>query len=349
MAGTVVSRGCPAHSGTVPFTTGQERELRALAQGQDGVVSRAQLRDMGISRAVVRSHMRGRRWRRVHPGVYATFTGPLPDPARVWAGLLYAGPDAVASHDTAEWLCGLRPDLPQQIDVCVPHGRRHHPSRPGVHVRQSRALSAKRHPAKTPPRTTVEDTVLDQIDVSRKDRHVIDLVLRACQQRLTTPRRLSAAARARNRLRRRALVMDLLSDVRDGVTTPLERCYVRDVERAHGLPRGTRNRAEGRRGRRRYRDVRYRRWRLVVELDGRAAHPEDERELDDIRDNEVLQRQEATLRYGWRSVITHRCMVAVQVGGLLEQGGWPGPLKACGPGCTIRADSATLDAAWAQN
>ncbi len=80
--------------------------------------------------------------------------------------------------------------------------------------------------------------------------------------------------------------------------------------------------------------MRYRRWRLVVELDGRAADPEDERELDDLRDNEVCLQGERTLRYGWRSVIGARCLVAGQVGAGLRAGGWPGRPVACGVGCS---------------
>ncbi|MBA3252557.1 MAG: hypothetical protein H0T66_20150 [Geodermatophilaceae bacterium] len=159
------------------------------------------------------------------------------------------------------------------------------------------------------------------MDEARTERQVIDVVVRACQQRRTTPGRLSAAAGARSRLRWRSLLGGLLLDVGDGVTTPLERRYATDryatdVERAQGLPRGYRNKLEVRGGRRRYRDVRYRRWHLVVELDGRAAHPEDERELDDLRDNEVRTRGEQTLRYGWRSVTIHSCLTASQVAAL---------------------------------
>jgi len=290
----------------MPNTLMQDRALVALANRQAGLVCQRQLLALAIDRTVVRSHVRRRRWRRVHPGVYATFTGPLPDLGRVWAALLYAGAEAAAGHETAEWLWGMRPDLPAQLVVCVPHGRRHQPSRLGVRVRQSRHLAANRHPVRMPPRTTVEGTVLDLTHEARTERAVIDLVLRACQQRRTTPSRLAAAAEARPRLRWRRLVTDLLNDVSDGVATPLERCYVRDVERAHGLPRGSRNQVEGFRGSRRYRDIRYQRWRLVVELDGRAAHPEEERELDDIRDNEVAERGERTLRYGWPGILT-RC------------------------------------------
>ncbi len=101
--------------------------------------------------------------------------------------------------------------------------------------------------------------------------------------------------------------------------------YARGVEKAHGLPGGVRNLPEGRAGRRRYRDVRYRRWRLVVELDGRAAHPEEDREHDDLRDNElVAQEGTRTLRYGWRSVVTRPCATAAQVAAVLGAGGWTG-------------------------
>lgn len=335
----------PVSPGTVdhvPISTEQARRLTALAQSQAGVVSYKQLCGLSISRATARTQVRAGRWRRVHLGVYATFTGPLPDLARVWAALLYAGEHAVASHQTAEWLCGLRADLPRRLTVSVPHGLRP-PSRPEVLVRQCRPLPARLHPVRAPPQTTVEDTVLDLVDDARSERHVIDVVLRACQQRRTTPRRLRAAASRRTRLRWRALVQDLLGEAGEGVTTPLERCYMRDVERAHDLPRGMRNRSEGPRGRRRYRDVRYRRWQLIVELDGRAAHPEEEREHDDIRDNGGVERRERTLRYGWRSVTGASCQVARQVCGLLEQGGWSGQPTRCGPDCTIHVDSVSSE------
>lgn len=168
--------------------------LADLADGQAGMLSGRQLRTRGVSRAVVRSQVRAQRWCRVHPGVYATFTGPLNDLARTWAALLYAGEDAVASHDCAEWLTGLRADLPPTVAVSVPHGRLSQPSRPGVHVRQSRRLESKRHPSRTPPQCSLDATVLDLVDDARTERHVIDVVLRACQQRRTTAARLSAAA-----------------------------------------------------------------------------------------------------------------------------------------------------------
>jgi len=51
-------------------------ELAELAAAQAGVVARRQLRSIGVSREVVRSHLRGRRWQRALPGTYVVFTGP---------------------------------------------------------------------------------------------------------------------------------------------------------------------------------------------------------------------------------------------------------------------------------
>lgn len=309
--------------------------VRDLAAAQDGVVGRAQLVALQVPRGHVRGELRARRWQRPHPRTYVTFSGPMPFRTRVWAAVLYAGGGAAASHATAAHLQGLLDSPPARIDVTVTHGHRVRPRR-GIRVRQSRRLHVTRHPAHMPPQTSLEDTVLDLTDEASNPEAVIDVVLRACQRRLTTASRLTLRARGRSRLRWRKLLADVLAEVRDGVLSALERRYFRDVERAHGLPRGARNRPEGERGRRRYRDVRYRRWRLLVELDGRGAHPEESRELDDLRDNEVVVDEGIrTLRYGWRSVTGRPCATASQVVELLRSGGWTGVPRRCGPNCAL--------------
>lgn len=175
-----------------------------------------------------------------------------------------------------------------------------------------------------------------RLHIRRDVGNAIDAVVRACQQRMTTAGRLGQTARKRKKLRRRRLLLDVLSDVRAGVLSVLERNYRRVVEVAHGLPCGTRNRAEGASGHRRYRDVRYRRFRLVVELDGQAAHPAHDRDRDDVRDDELVETEgTATLRYGWPAVAGRPCATAGQVARMLRQGGWTGAPKACGPGCPI--------------
>ena len=138
---------------------------------------------------------------------------------------------------------------------------------------------------------------------SESPKQVVDVVLRATQRRLTTPARLGQALQERTRQRWRSLIGDVLADVEAGVASPLERRYARDVEGAHGLPRGLRNAPEADCDGTRYRDVRYGAWRLVVELDGREAHPTEEAFRDRRRDNRAVSEGDAVLRYGWREVV----------------------------------------------
>ena len=89
-----------------------------------------------------------------------------------------------------------------------------------------------------PPRLTVEDTVLDLAGTG-SDGDVITLVTDALRLRLTTPKRLRASLERRARHPRRRLLSELLADA-DGIESGLELAYLRDVERAHDLPRAVR-------------------------------------------------------------------------------------------------------------
>jgi hypothetical protein len=67
------------------------RQWLTLLDVQCGVVDRPQARQVGFSDRQIRYRLRSGRWRQVHKGVYATFTGPLPREARLWAALRRAG------------------------------------------------------------------------------------------------------------------------------------------------------------------------------------------------------------------------------------------------------------------
>jgi hypothetical protein len=83
--------------------------VAVLAQRQDGLVSRAQLLAVGITKEAVRWQIRpGGRWQVVLPGIYAKFTGPLAPRQRLRAGLLHAGDQAMLCGLTAAELHGLR-------------------------------------------------------------------------------------------------------------------------------------------------------------------------------------------------------------------------------------------------
>jgi hypothetical protein len=77
------------------------QECLQLLRDQDGVIAAWRAAAAGISAAAIRSQLRNGRWRALHRGVYATFTGKPTRGAELWAARLRAGPTAVLSHQTA--------------------------------------------------------------------------------------------------------------------------------------------------------------------------------------------------------------------------------------------------------
>jgi hypothetical protein len=176
-----------------------------------------------------------------------------------------------------------------------------------------------------PPRLTIEDTVLDLCDGS-DIRQVVGWVTQAMQTRRTSVVRLRTALDARSRHSQRQLLVELLGDVAQGVDSPLELRYLRDVERPHGLPEGNRQNVSRFRHRR---DVVYREFGLVVELDGRLGHEGMGRFRDMQRDNHATVSGEASLRYGQADVAGEPCLVARQVAEVLILRGWRGEFRLC--------------------
>jgi hypothetical protein len=308
-----------------------------IAEEQGGLVCRRQLLELGLTRTQAATNVDNGRWQRVHPGVYATFTGALDPVQHVWAALLHAGRGAVACCSTALWLFQVLDEQPDTLHVSIPEARRVEPV-PGVRLHRRRALNRPEtpvHPAAVPPRIRIEESLLDECAV-RGEADVVGLVLRATQRRRTTPGRIAGALSTRAYQPKRSLIRDVLAEAEAGVASPLELHYRRRVEVPHRLPVGRRNLLDvDEQGRRRYRDVEYERWRLVVELDGREAHPTDQAFRDLRRDNQVTVTGRTVLRYGWRDVVGEPCAVAAQVGLALQQRGWSGSVGRCGAGCPI--------------
>jgi very-short-patch-repair endonuclease len=86
----------------------------------------------------------------------------------------------------------------------------------------------------------------------------------------------------------------------------------------------------------RYEDVRYDDYATVLELDGRAAHPDERRRHDQRRDNEAAANGTRVLRYGWLDV-NQPCATAMQTARALRAGGWTGRPRRCRRAtCVIR-------------
>jgi len=252
----------------------------------------------------------------------------------LWGAVLRAGENAVLSHATAAEIWKLSDEPSASFHVSVP--KQSGPLIiPGVVLHYSSRLPSARHPARLPPQTTLEETVLDLADVSRTAEDAVAWAIKACQRRLSTPDRITAALADRNRARWRRDLTDAVTEVRTGVHSPLELRYLRDVERRHSLPRADRQAVTIRRGARQYADVRYTQYGVVVELDGVLAHPAETRKYDSRRDNANTLDGFQTLRYGWVPVAYHACAVALEVADLLRKRGWEGFLQRCGNACPV--------------
>jgi hypothetical protein len=314
------------------------RVLEELATRQHGVLTRRQLLACGVTAAHLRAQLRAGRWQRLSRRVYATSNGELARPSQLWSAVLSAGYGAALSHITAAELVGLVDGVSAVVHVTVPSTRRITPLG-GVAVHYSARIEQARHPSRLPPQTRVEETVLDLAQEAASLDDALSWMTRACGRRLTTAHHVREAMSHRQRIRWRRELLAALGDVAAGCQSPLELHYLRDVERAHGLPSATRQAARRRRGGRWYDDVHYAGYRTRVELDGRAAHPVDHRFRDMRRDNSAAVDGDTVLRYGWSDVTERCCEVAGQVAMVLRRHGWRGTPRSCGHGCLILKSS----------
>jgi len=313
--------------------------LLDLAESQRGVFTSSQAFRAGLTKDAIRAGLDGGHWQRIHRGVFAAFSGVPGREPLLWAAVLRAGPWATLSYQTAAELNGLTRKPSQLIHVTVPGSRRVEPI-PGVVVHRSERIRAARHPAASPPRTRVEETVLDLTDTARTFDDALGWACAACRGRLTTPGLLQDAMSDRARLRFREALELALGDIAEGVHTVLEFRYLSDVERLHGLPRAVRQCRVVRGTRHEYRDILYRSYLVAVEPDGRLAHLPETRWADVRRDNAAAADGIITLRYSWSDVTQRPCSVAGEVGAVLSQRGWTGRLRCCGPGCGLRRPAA---------
>ena len=137
----------------------------------------------------------------------------------------------------------------------------------------------------------------------------------------------SAAAAQENTLADQ--LEDILAAAGDGIHSVLEYRYLRDVERAHGLPRSRRQVRVVIDGKTAYRDVYYEKYRLAVELDGELAHPDEERWRDNGSDNQASAPGHPDHSLRLAGVHGHPCQTALLQARILRQRGWPGMPRPC--------------------
>jgi hypothetical protein len=305
-----------------------------LLDAQCGIVDRRQALRLGFTASHIEHRLTAGRWRRVYEGVYLTFNGPVSREARLWAAVRRAGEGAMLSHQTAAEVQGLA-DKPVNADVHITVPSRRRPGQRetirGIIIHRSdRSLPQFPGGPWKLPRTRVEDTVLDLVESAATFEQGYSWIARAVSRDLVTIAMLRAALTGRRRFRWRTWLADALEDSRDGVNSSLERRYVRDVERAHGLPEAQRQARRTLGGRTHYKDNWYAGYRVVVEIDGPAYHQGDRAAADRDRDNLNLAADAAqTLRFGPVNVTERACESAALVAATLRRNGWTGSPHPC--------------------
>lgn len=309
---------------------------------QDHVITRGQALALGWTDSALAARLAARRWQRLLPGVYLASSAPPTWAQLAQAAVLYGGPGAVLSHQSAAVLHRLgepggRPARSAlgQVVITVPAQRR---VRGVGFVQVRRSRWPERQGALEPAHTPLIRTVLDLFADAATDDAAIAWLARAFDQhRCLNAADLLAHRMAQGRMPRRALLRSACGDVADGARSPLEWRYLRQVERAHRLPaaaRQVRRHAGG--GSATVSDVEYLKGALVVELDGRLRHAGTANRWRDLsRDNAVTVQGARTLRYGWHDVVGRPCQVAAQVATVLAGLGWGGSPTRCGNQCAL--------------
>jgi very-short-patch-repair endonuclease len=166
--------------------------IARLAAEQYGVVSRPQLREIGLSNGAITARVARGVLHPRHHGVYSVGHAVLGSHGRWMAAVLACGPSAVLSHAAAAALWELRSSAATTVDVTVP-GAGGRQKRKGIRVHRARSLESTNKDGS--PVTTPRRTILDL--AATLDRRGIERLLdRAELQRLGDTLSLDALARA---------------------------------------------------------------------------------------------------------------------------------------------------------
>jgi very-short-patch-repair endonuclease len=157
----------------------QERGLALLAGAQRGMVHRSQLRALGITQGSYEHRLRAGALHRVMPSVLSVVDPVLEPLAQETAALLYAGENALLSHESAAALWGLAA-TPSFVVITMigRHARR----QPGLRLHEVADLDirdARMHlgfPVTSPARTLIDCACNSNIDRLLNEARALELV-----------------------------------------------------------------------------------------------------------------------------------------------------------------------------
>jgi very-short-patch-repair endonuclease len=297
-----------------------DRRVADAAARQHGLVTRAQLTDMGATDHVVRGRLGSGRLTVAGIGVLRVGGAPVTWESQVLTNVLAAGPGAVASHRVAAALWGLDGCRPGRPEVTVPRSIRYRV--PGVRVHQSGDLELVAPVRRSGiPTTPVARTLLDLGAVVSPQRVHVALD-DARRRRLTDWDALLATLVAHARKGRRgvgplrAILDEHLGEV--AMTgSGFERLVITRLRQA-GLPPPVLQHGVSVAGRTYRLDLAYPDARLAVELDGSVHLRREVWEADHARQNALVLAGWTVLRFTWRDYLDRPADLVRQVAGALR-------------------------------
>lgn len=297
-----------------------EASVARLAAGQHGLVTVAQLIELGFSHVAIRRRVASGRWLKVDRGVIRIGGSPVTWESQVLAAVLAAGDGAVASHRSVAALWNLDGCRRGQPEVTVPRG--HWYRRSGIRVHESTDLDRVRPVRRSGiPTTPIERTLLDLGAAVRHESVQLSLD-HARRRNLTDWDRLLACLVAHSRQGRRGVgaLRSILDDHYEEIATTdsgFERLvYVRLVEA--GLPKAVLQHEVTFDGQSYRLDLAYPDVKLGIELDGSVHLRRDIWERDHARQNALMLAGWTILRFTWNDYRRHQSRMIREVRAALE-------------------------------
>jgi very-short-patch-repair endonuclease len=317
--------------------------IATLAGRQHGVVARPQLINAGIGGDAIRHRLKRDRLHRIHRGVYAVGHTVMSMAAFRMAAVLAAGPGAALSHRAAAMHLGLL--WSDVIEVTVERGRR---PLEDIRIHQlplppDEVISVHAMPVKSVSRTLFDLAAVVPRRLVERAIHEVDY------HRHTDPPSLADIAARYPRRHGIVTIRAILADRSVGVNltrSELEERFLVVLEN-YGLPRPEVNASVQIAGLWIECDCLWRDRRVIIELDGRAAHGTIAAfERDRARDRMLQARGWRVVRVTWRQLHDDPDAVVYDLRALLSSSGETAPARSTSqvPSVSKRLRSTTVDA-----
>ena len=279
-----------------PSKPARRRQAAALrAERFGGVLSRELLRGLGVDRHAIQREVDGDRWRCHGSQTVAVHTRSLDPPALWWRAVWETGQRiAVLDGVSALLAAGVTGYDEAVVHVSISSAI-NRSGILGVRVHRVRRVDGEVITGRGIPRVAPALAAIRAAHWASSDRQAALILVLPVQQGVVSGSQLQTASTVWVGRRRRALVPVLVQDIADGARSLGELDFAL-LCRQRGLPEPDRQVVRRTPRGRVYLDVRWRRSRLVVEIDGSHHGVGLAMVADHLRQNEVALQREVVLR-----------------------------------------------------